>query len=131
MTPAEEWARRFDISVEAVVPPVQGYWQPYARSERQIAVRAIILQGVVAVSHEVEAGPIIDWFHDQRIWDDVTPKERAFLRSESHVEQDRITFSWHAEAEWALLWMIGKVEALGLPTSTCDTARLVDEIMPA
>ncbi|XZE37221.1 DUF4272 domain-containing protein [Pirellulaceae bacterium SH501] len=26
---------------------------------------------------------------------------------------------------------MGKVEALGLPTQTCDTARLVDEIMPA
>src|SRR5262249_41626225 len=30
-----------------------------------------------------------------------------------------------------LLWVIGKVESLGLPTRCCDTQRLVDEIMPA
>jgi len=35
------------------------------------------------------------------------------------------------EAEWALLWVIGKVEALGLPIRQCDTRRLVDEIIPA
>jgi hypothetical protein len=29
-----------------------------------------------------------------------------------------------------LLWAIGKVEAIGLPTRGCDTRRLVDEIIP-
>ncbi len=35
------------------------------------------------------------------------------------------------EAQWALLWVIDKVESLGLPTTACDSRRLVDEIMPA
>ena len=45
-------------------------------------------------------------------------------------EESLNKFQWQVEAEWALLWMIGKVESLGLPTHQCDTGRLVDEIIP-
>jgi hypothetical protein len=44
--------------------------------------------------------------------------------------QQRNKLRWHQEAEWTLLWAIGKVEALGLPADTCDTRRLCAEIMP-
>ena len=29
-----------------------------------------------------------------------------------------------------MLWVIGKVESLGLPTQQCDTRKLIDEIIP-
>jgi hypothetical protein len=126
----EACARSLGISVEATPPPVEGYSERCPRTARQIACRALILQGVVAVAAGVDAHPIIDWFHDQHLWRSVTPLEKAFLKSASHTQEQRNTFGWHQEAEWTLLWVIGKVESLGLPSRTCDTRKLVDEIIP-
>jgi Domain of unknown function (DUF4272) len=130
MLSTETWATSLGISVEATPPTVKEYSKPCPRSARQIAIRAVILQGVVALASDVDPEPIIEWFHGQRIWASVTPKERAFLISKSVTHEQRNQFGWHQEAEWTLLWVIGKVESLGLPTSGCDTRRLVDEIIP-
>src|SRR5262245_36059654 len=130
MLSTETWAKSLGISVEATPPTVEGYSKRCPRSARQIAVRAIILQGVVAVVSEVDPEPIIEWFHDQRIWRNVTPEEKSFLENSSLTKEQCNKFGWHQEAEWTLLWVIGKVESLGLPTRGCDTRRLVDEIIP-
>jgi hypothetical protein len=124
------WARSLDISVEATAPAVEGYAKRCPRSARHIAVRAVILQGVVAVACEVDPESVVGWFHGQRIWRYVTPEERAFLKKPSASAARRNEFGWHQEAEWALLWVVGKVESLGLPTRCCDTRRLCREIMP-
>jgi hypothetical protein len=131
MLSTEAWAEAHGISREPSLPPVEEYNDKYARSARDIAVRAIILQGIAAVAHEVAPGPVVDWFHDQRIWTAVSPKEQAFLETVNPPKKLTTQFSWRQEAEWTLLWMIGKVDSLGLPTVTCDTRRLVDEIIPA
>src|SRR5687767_9217814 len=131
MPSTKTWAKSLGISVEPTPPTVEGFPRRYPRSARQIAVRAVILQGVVAVASEVDPQPVIDWFHDQRVWRSVTPQEKAFLQNPSPTQEECNQFGWHQEAEWTLLWVIGKVESLGLPTRQCDTRRLVDEIIPA
>jgi Domain of unknown function (DUF4272) len=111
--------------------PVADYSKLYARSAREVATRAIVLQGIVAIACDVEAEPIVKWFKEQGIWGNVTKKERKFILSGNPSEPQQIQCRWKQEAEWTLLWMIGKVESLGLPTRCCDTRRLVDEIIPA
>jgi hypothetical protein len=130
MLSTESWAKSLGLSVEATPPTVGDYSEQCPRSSQQIAVRALILQGVVAVASEVDPAPIIEWFHEQRIWRSVTPEEKAFLDNPSPTKEQCSKFGWHQEAEWTLLWVIGKVESLGLPTRECDTRRLVDEIIP-
>jgi hypothetical protein len=90
----------------------------------------VILQGVVAVGCDVDPERVVEWLREQGIWDWVSPDERAFLQNLSPTVEERNCFRWHQEAEWTLLWAIGKVEALGLPTRGCDTRRLVAEIIP-
>ncbi len=131
MISTNEWAKSLDIAVENIPPSVEDYFETCPRTAQEIAVRSIILQGVVAVSCEVDPAPIIDWFHEQHIWEAVTPQEQAFLLSITRPDQQCTKFRAHQEAEWALLWAIGKVDSLGLPTRFCDTRRLIDEIMPA
>jgi hypothetical protein len=126
----EAWARSHGISVKPNLPEIRGYNKPYARSAKKIAVRTVILQGVVAVGFHVDPKPVIKWFKNQHVWEHVTPEEKAFLLNRSPTSQLRNSFCWHQEAEWTLLWVIGKVESLGLPTRQCDTKRLVDEIIP-
>jgi hypothetical protein len=82
------------------------------------------------VASNVDPEPIVEWFHNQRLWRSVTPEERAFLTTPSPTKEQSSKFGWHQEAEWTLLWVIGKVESLGLPTCGCDTRRLVEEIIP-
>ncbi|MBO0699322.1 MAG: DUF4272 domain-containing protein [Zavarzinella sp.] len=130
MLSTKTWAKALGISVEPTPPVVEGYSERCPRSARAIAVRAVILQGVIAVASDVDPEPVIEWFHDQRVWRSVTPEEKAFLQDPSPTRAQCSKFGWHREAEWTLLWVVGKVEALGLPTRGCDTRRLVDEIIP-
>ena len=131
MITTKEWAESMKVESGENLAPIAGYSDAYARSAREVAIRAIILQGIVAVACEVVAEPIVNWFKKQDIWDNVTPQERDFLLGATHTSQKQLEFRWKQEAEWTLLWMIGKVDSLGLPTHYCDTRRLVDNIIPA
>jgi hypothetical protein len=131
MITTKAWAESLEVESGENLFPVADYSQPYACQAREVATRAIILQGVVAVAYGVAAGPIVKWFREQAIWEEVTAQERACLLSTPWTRSKQLEYRWKQEAEWTLLWMIGKVESLGLPTHGCDTRRLVDRIIPA
>jgi hypothetical protein len=131
MNTTKEWAESLKVESAEDVAPVAGFSKLYARSASKVAIRAIVLQGIVAIAYNVEAEPIVKWFKEQGIWGKVTDRERKFILNGSPTEAEQIQFRWKQEAEWTLLWMIGKVESLGLPTRCCDTRRLVDEVIPA
>ena len=126
----KEWAQTHAVSVEDTAPAVEDYNEPCPRSAREIATRVVILQAVVAVAYEVDAEPVVEWLREQGVWDQVSPREQAFLLGSEPTDEQRNRLRWHQEAEWALLWAISHVESLGLPTQGCDTRRLVDEIVP-
>ena len=63
-------------SVEATPPTVEDFSKRCPRSARQIAVRVLILQGVVAVASEVDPEPIREWFQEQRIRAVSLPKRK-------------------------------------------------------
>lgn len=126
------WAQSFGIQTAVNLPAMNDCHETFSLSARQIAVRTIVLQGVVAVAYGVDELPIIEWFHKQGVWSEVSPNERAFLlKPRSLADVDLVRLQWRQEAEWTLLWVIGKVDSLGLPNRQCSSARLVDEIMPA
>ncbi|WP_435017690.1 DUF4272 domain-containing protein [Tundrisphaera sp. TA3] len=130
MGTTEQWAMAHGISVAETPPAIPDFSEPWPHPARHVAERAVILQGIVAVGYGVEPGPVTAWLQEQGIWERVSPGEMAFLLDPSPTDEERNRFRWHQEAERTLLWAIGKVEALGLPTRGCDTRRLVDEIIP-
>ena len=128
----QEWARSHGISTAPTLAAVAGYDEPCAFTARQIATRAVVLQGVVAVASEVDPEPVVEWYREQGVWEHVSPGEQEFLVAPDSLDRDGWNaLRWRQEAEWTLLWVVGKVEALGLPIRQCDTRRLVDEIIPA
>jgi hypothetical protein len=131
MSATRTWAEALKVEGSEDLPPIAGYSKLYARSAREVATRAIILQGVVAIAYEVAPDPIAKWFREQGIWPAVTPQEERFMLSAERTSSEQLQYRWKQEAEWTLLWMLGRVRSLGLPTRCCDTRRLVDEIMPA
>ena len=131
MVTTKEWALSHGISVEDTPPAVEDYAEPCQRSAQEIAARAVILQGIVAVASDVDPEPVAEWLREQGVWDLVSPSEQAFLIDATLSEEKRRRLRWHQEAEWTLLWAIGKVESLGLPTRGCATRRIVEESIPA
>lgn len=111
------------------------------RSPGRVAARCIIVAALLtrATIEEVtgekdaelaaEAFDLRGWLHTEGLWDDVTPKEKAFLSAPvGHISPDDIVAaSWEAAALDALAWALGLVPALD-PTELGDTGRLVDEI---
>ena len=126
-----EWAQSFGISVEANPAPLAHLSEPYPRTALEIAGRAVILQCIVSAAWEVDPEALILGLQDEGIWEAVSPAVKILLLENRPSAKQRNAFRWRQEAEWTLLWMIGKVEALGLPTQTCDTRHMVDEIIPA
>lgn len=130
MVSTHEWALLHNESVDATPPSWEGHTHHYPRTAREVAVRAMALQGVVAAAYGVEREMIIEWLQEEKIWEAVTAQEKEFLLAPMSTEYEYRRFQCHQEAEWTLLWMLGKVEALGLPTHYCDSRRLVEEIVP-
>jgi hypothetical protein len=58
MRSTRAWARSLGVSVAPTPPEVAGYTRKYKRTARQVAIRALILQGVVAVACGVEPAPV-------------------------------------------------------------------------
>ena len=125
------WAKSHNISILPTPPAIEDYNDPSNFTARQIGARALIVHGVVAVASGVNSEPVVEWLRDQGIWEFVSPNEKELLNDPTSLAEEVLNkFQWQVEAEWALLWVIGKVESLGLPTQQCDTRKLIDEIIP-
>ena len=110
----EEMVRALGISTAPTLPAIEGYDEPCTFTARQIATRAVILQGVVAVASQVDPDPVIEWYRGQGVWDQLSPKEQAVLLDPASLTRGEWNIlRWQQEAEWTLLWAVGKVERSG------------------
>lgn len=130
MQNTKDWASLLGVCVTDTVPPVDDYSESHSRSVTEVAARAIVLHCVAAAGYGVDRQSVVEWLKDESLWEVVSPHEKVLLCSEDLTDKERNNVRWRQEALWALLWALGKVAALGLPTKTCDTRMIVDEIMP-
>lgn len=130
MTTTEQWAVSLGIDPGTSLPAVADYDEPTPRTAQEVATRTVILHSVAATGYGVDPEPIVAWLRAQSIWQQASPAEQRLLEAADPPGQELSDARWRQEAQWALLWAINKVEGLGLPTQTCNTAALVDSIMP-
>jgi len=130
MTRTKEWAESINIDTRDILPPAEDITESYCRTASEVAVRTIILHSIAAAGSGIDRERITGWLQDQNLWEHASPHERSVLQSPRMFREDRSGAQWVQEAQWALLWTIQRVEILGLPTKTCDSVKLVDEIMP-
>lgn len=79
MVKTNSWAKSLGVPSEEQLAPVEGFSESYKRTAQEVAIRSLVLQGVVAVASGVGPEPIIAWFQDQTIWDHTTPGERRAI----------------------------------------------------
>lgn len=130
MLNTKDWAFLLGVCVTDNVPSASDDHEPLNRTAADVAVRVIVLHCIAAAGYGVDSQRVVAWLKDQKLWEMASPRERAFLCSKSRSDKELTNARWRQEAQWALLWAIGKVTGLGLPTKTCDTRTLVEEIMP-
>lgn len=117
------------IPVNPWLPRVDSEDEARTRDAKDVARRALILYGLTAVGDNESREKILSILQRQELWKYVSPDERRFLEDASPSQQALTGASWRMEAVWTLLWALGKVDKLDLPTGMCDPDR-VHELMP-
>lgn len=127
----KDWLVSVGLSPAPNLPPIEGEHEPCPRNAVQIARRALVLQGLQSIAAGAKREPIMEWFKEQKLNCDLSANETRFLEEPEASERRCMSFLWHKEAQWVLLWAIKKVDSLDLPTKECDSAYVVDEVIPA
>jgi hypothetical protein len=111
-------------------------WQPRDPANVQppeaIARRASVL-ALLAVYAEPDgmSRPTLDkQLCDRALLPDLTPKERAFLDSPAPTDADRGPFTWHYESVHVLLWALGYVKSLAMPTTYANAREITAIVGP-
>ncbi len=117
------------IPVNRWLPLIEAEDDVRIRDPKEVAKRAIVLHAIAAVGCGGDRDAIQQFLKVEGVWASVSPKEKILFEKDTPPEQSMIDASWRAEALWTLLWALGKVEELDLPTGQCD-AEHVQEVMP-
>jgi hypothetical protein len=117
------------IPVNPWLPIIESDEEARIRDPEDAARRAIILYAVTSAGHGDDRGAIIAFLKDESLWDHVSPNEKALFEDEKPSEQTMVDATWRAEALWVLLWSLGKIGTLDLPTEFCNT-DLIHDLMP-
>jgi hypothetical protein len=97
--------------------------EPIRRAD-EVARRCLVLYAVMAAGHEEPRGELVAWLQREKLWDSTSPQEMSFLQSETPTQQQRINATWRAEALAPLLWSLGLLPELPLPTGLYDVQAL-------
>lgn len=109
----------------AHLPAIEDIGGVTQRSKDEIAWRAMALLVVAVKGEGLEHATVLEIVDEYGLKPHLTPREAEFIQDPSPTEHDRIQFVWRYEAAWVLLWALGYVERLQMPTEICDVPRSV------
>ena len=122
---SEEKLRSYGIPTLDSLPPTESNEECLIRPPWEVARRASALVTVAARAEGLEQQRAIQFLQAWGLWDAASPMEQAFLSNPHPAETDRIQCLWRYECLWVMLWALGHVEQLALPTAVCDVRRAV------
>ena len=121
-----EWVESLGLPTTPSAPRVSAFYHEFPRTAEEVAKRVIVLSAVVAVSNGQKPTPYKSWLKKESLWDDVSPNEQVFFADPKNQPPEMLMrFFMRQESLNTLLWALGKVESLGLPTQWCDRKALI------
>lgn len=99
------------------------------RTKEEVAYRAIVLLVAAAKADGLEQAEVEACITHFGIAQYISPKELKFFKNILPSYEDELEFDAGCEAAWTLLWALGYVESLGMPTHICDAAEAVGYIV--
>ena len=100
------------------------------RESKQIARRILVLQAVVAASHNVERQMLRDWLVRENLVTELTQRENEFLSDEPSSDSEVSYMTWMCEAQYLLMWAAGFIGVPESPNKKCNT-REIHRYIPA
>lgn len=120
----EKLLKSVAVPVNEYLPFVETEDEVKIRNERAIVERIYVLYSLAAIGHDIDKARVIENMKESGLWDKLTPNELAYANTEELTMQMKAEATWRAEAIWVLLWSIGLVDSLNLPTAICDVDRM-------
>ena len=99
------------------------------RAAREVAVRALALFAPVGVALGAPRADVVRWLQEEKLWEELTPRENDFLSREGAPERLIVDYSWHSERLIVLLWALGRIPLLPPSSQQCDT-KVFQDILP-
>ncbi|MDR3687988.1 MAG: DUF4272 domain-containing protein [Fimbriimonas sp.] len=117
---SEQILRDAGILQIRALPGIETADQVEPRATIEIARRAICLLLVAARGSGLDVRTVrkLTAYHEMGGF--FTKDEQAFLDSKRPKERAKAKFSWRTEASWVLLWALGFVDRLGLPSGQIE-----------
>jgi hypothetical protein len=117
-----------DAETQARTPPMTNSeaadHQDEPRTAEEVAVRALALSSAIACAKGASKDEHIRWLQSEGLWNQLSPKERAFL-TKPVTERQRVNMTWRLEGLVVLFWSIGKLDDLPTLAKQCDTGPLI------
>ena len=113
------------VPVNDWLPAIEGEAEARRRSVEEIAWRAMALLTVALKGEGLEQAVIEDIVRKYSLAAHFSPAETAFIEDPDPSQHDRVQFTWRYEAAWVMLWALGYVDDLGMPTDICDPGKAV------
>jgi hypothetical protein len=109
------------ITLRDELPPIEEESAVILRTPQEIAQRILILSylNCVATDPSLRQEVMIFLIHE-KLWNHVTEGEKELFHKTELSEGELSTILWRAESIWLLLWTIGKLEDLQLPSEEVD-----------
>lgn len=118
---SEDLLKSLAIPIRRDLPPLDKFCECKLRSESEVGARVVCLQQVIEVAQGNNATPRVEYLKQNKLWDFCSGKEQAFLTATEPETYQMSNALWRVESEYFLLWAIGYVNYLPLPTSPVDT----------
>jgi hypothetical protein len=100
------------------------------RSPQDTARRALVVWAVALRADGMPQREALEMLDQPKLWPSVSPDEARYIRDPNPDPDETASLVWRLEAQWVLMWALGRVDELGWPASMCDVPHLVEVMKP-
>ena len=122
---SETIIKELNVPINSYLPFIEDQNDALVRTTSEVANRAMVLLIVAVKAEGLEQDIVDDLIVSYQLEPFLSPKERNFIKSTAPSEHDKVQFIWRYEAAWTLLWALGYVDKLNVPTDICDVPAAV------
>lgn len=112
-----------------VLPPMEEDEQVNIRTAREIGQRLLVLSYLNCFAWQPDwREPVMTALIDEGLWKFATSREKSIFNGGAPSEDDLDYVLWRNESIWVLLWSLGTMPDLGLPTKNVDMQEMISLI---
>jgi len=121
--------KKYEIPYIEHLPVIEAEKTITLRTKEEICDRAICLALVAAYAEGLEKSILEKKIIEFKVKDKFSPDEMKLFETQNLDHATKAKFTWRYESLWVLLWSLGYVEKMDMPTEICDVKFSVETIV--